>query len=748
MTRPDSVLPLKTTLAVLTKGSTFSPISPATPKSSSSFTPPSLPTRSHTDLDDVVDAHRRRVALTLGDIEKTLAGMSLDSPSANKAFCDNSYPLPRGLLDPTLIGKEMDVERRVLRPRPVRRPGQSHHHESDSGLGSSILSTKQKSTPNADSTPAKTGVKGSAVTRSAASSTSKNLPSLSARATNRVFEHTLKPLLADSSFKEFHPVLLECPRKIQSKQIVCLRDVEKTLLLTAQVSYPRNLLEGDGDANNAMKGVTKVPKLYLDFCLSTVQCIRATVVYLSETEQRRPKDVPYSSGYFIDLVDQIKQYAQQLADQKKAGASDPNIKEEVKLHGGIAVNGRPAELVRISGGKAISLATGEPVELDEETTSPIRFKRSASQQLADDDEIMRSMARRKKNAPPEEYAPKMCREPGCGKEFKRPCDLTKHEKTHSRPWKCPVPTCKYHEYGWPTEKEMDRHHNDKHSAAPPMYECLYKPCPYKSKRESNCKQHMEKAHGWTYVRTKANGGKKIDSNPSGSVTHATPQLTNMPTPPSDNGAFAGLATSPMEYTMPAYNNNIEFPTYVAQDQFQIQFPQELSLDYSPSAPSDHATPSSHSNVSGGSPFQSPYQDPGSDFTVYDDIYNANAQVQMQNPFSEKDAAQFLAFVTNAEFQTTKAAPVHFSPTGQGNTMLFTPSTLADYDESFDDFQNNAQMGADFCLFPANGVKQNSPAPLFGEIPSVAAGYSQPTSQELLPNDWRMNQYQGLGFSQN
>lgn len=232
------------------------------------------------------------------------------------------------------------------------------------------------------------------------------------------------------------------------------------------------------------------------------------------------------------------------------------------------------------------------------------------------------------------------------------------------------------------------------------------------------------------------------------MTHATPQLTNMPTPPSDNGAFAGLATPPMEYTMPAYNNNIEFPTYVAQDQFQIQFPQELSLDYSPSAPSDHATPSSHSNVSGGSPFQSPYQDPGSDFTVYDDIYNANAQVQMQNPFSEKDAAQFLAFVTNAEFQTTKAAPVHFSPTGQGNTMLFTPSTLADYDESFDDFQNNAQMGADFCLFPANGVKQNSPAPLFGEIPSVAAGYSQPTSQELLPNDWRMNQYQGLGFSQN
>ncbi|KAK6828318.1 hypothetical protein PG987_011659 [Apiospora arundinis] len=66
----------------------------------------------------------------------------------------------------------------------------------------------------------------------------------------------------------------------------------------------------------------------------------------------------------------------------------------------------------------------------------------------------------------------------------------------SRPWKCPIPTCRYYEFGWPTKKEMDRHINDRHSATPFMYECLYKPCPYKSKRESNRKQHMAKAHGW------------------------------------------------------------------------------------------------------------------------------------------------------------------------------------------------------------------------------------------------------------
>ncbi|KAK8105636.1 hypothetical protein PG999_008995 [Apiospora kogelbergensis] len=66
----------------------------------------------------------------------------------------------------------------------------------------------------------------------------------------------------------------------------------------------------------------------------------------------------------------------------------------------------------------------------------------------------------------------------------------------NRPWKCPIPTCKYNKYGWPTEKDMSRHVKDKHSSAPAIYECLYTSCDYKSKRERNCKQHMEKEHGW------------------------------------------------------------------------------------------------------------------------------------------------------------------------------------------------------------------------------------------------------------
>ena len=99
----------------------------------------------------------------------------------------------------------------------------------------------------------------------------------------------------------------------------------------------------------------------------------------------------------------------------------------------------------------------------------------------------------------------------CYKMFKRPCDLTKHEKTHSRPWKCIDSRCKYAVYGWTSERERDRHVNEKHVATPVMYKCIYRPCPYKSKKESDCMQHMEKDHNWSYACSK--GARKVDREP-------------------------------------------------------------------------------------------------------------------------------------------------------------------------------------------------------------------------------------------
>ncbi|KAJ9157703.1 Zinc finger transcription factor ace1 [Pleurostoma richardsiae] len=721
VTRPDfgpgNALTLKTNM-VLRKGATFH--SPSSPTSESSFRPPSLPRRSQTSLDDVVDAHRRRVALTLGNIDKTLSGSKESSPS-RKSFQDDTLPIPRGFLDHTVaMSQETETDRRVLRPRTNRRP--SRYHESDSGLGTSIATSGEKRAADAAAKKDKLGVKATAVTRSAAASSTTTVPGLSSRATNRIYEHTLKPLLAKPSLKTFHPLVLDCPRRIQEKEVLCLRDLEKTLLLTA----PER---------------TKVAELYLDFCLTTVRCIQATVEYLSDREQTRPRDLPYTGGYFIDLVDQIQQYAQQLADAKdKESTDDMDVDptDEIKLHGGIHVNGRPAELVRVKkNGKAVSMATGQPVEtIEEDGKGLVKVKRSASEELLDEEEIMRSMARRKKNASPEELAPKKCREPGCNKEFKRPCDLTKHEKTHSRPWKCPVPSCKYHEYGWPTEKEMDRHHNDKHSSAPAMYECLYKPCPYKSKRESNCKQHMEKAHGWTYVRTKTNG-KKSGSKPN-SAAQMTPQIQGMPTPVSDH--IPEMSTpdeGPFNQFYNFNNTNLDFPSYVPDEQLNpFEMPQEIHLDYSPV---DNATPSS-TDVS-SLDHNTTYQDSSPEFTAWEDIYSANT-VQLPTPTFTKEMIQQFAAFSAAELAQQQPAP-HISPIGQGNAMLYTPASLAEVDEGFEDFPAQG-TGADFLLFPPESKTAGFDQALFvpSEMPSVAAGYSQPSSQDFIPMDWTNNAYSG------
>ena len=209
--------------------------------------------------------------------------------------------------------------------------------------------------------------------------------------------------------------------------------------------------------------------------------------------------------------------------------------EEITLEGGLSKNGKPAELVRNKNGKVIPLSDHSNLDAMDASSSKRPFVDDEDDM---DDDVMRSMARRRKSDRPGDIM-HPCR--ACDKEFKRPCDLTKHEKTHSRPWKCSDSKCRYHELGWPTEKERDRHVNDKHSSAPMMYKCKYNGCSYASKRESNCKQHMEKSHGWEYVRSKSNGRKKGDETTGGSSsnrTPATPLTPFMATPASDANHLA------------------------------------------------------------------------------------------------------------------------------------------------------------------------------------------------------------------
>ncbi|KAG4441965.1 hypothetical protein IFR05_002584 [Cadophora sp. M221] len=782
----------------LRKGATFhSPNSPER-ELPHHFKIPSLPRRSQTTLEDVVDAHKRRVALTLGDIDRGLSAIEDHSPTTTRqSFPDEANPVPQGFLDHTVgsptsksygstmagvMDQEPAVSRRSLRPRHNRRPSRY----SDSGLGSSIGSSSGKKAADTQPTSvsddhcAKSIVTASAITRSAAAHTStiESLPRLSGRASNRIHEYILRPLLAKASLKDFHPIVKDCPRRIHTKEIVCLRDLEKTLIFMA----PER---------------TKTAALYLDFCLTSIRCIQATVEFLSDREQTRPHDRPYTNGYFVDLVDQIKQYAQQVQAAKekeekgeKIGEMDPesyvhllpalrrfqsesgehdspalhsryllrttvadlprNRTDEVKLHGGLTKNGRPAELVRVKkNGKAISIATGLPVDIEEDSKDAMRFKRSLSEEAEEDESILRSMARRKRSASAAELAPKRCREPGCDKEFKRPCDLTKHEKTHSRPWKCPVESCKYHEYGWPTEKEMDRHHNDKHSSAPPLYECHFKPCPYRSKRESNCKQHMEKAHNWTYVRSKNNGKNRdkasatTNTNPNTGLP--TPTITNMHTPSSDGN---NVATPEEDDMMTGYDGSVfepqshlDFPIYPS-DEEMFAPGHQLTLDYSPVS-----EPLNSNSSNGQSPFMGAngledqfssnfdtFQPNGNaDFNLFDneDLYSARVQLP---PTPSHDIFNSMGQYETSGMTFNNPMP-QISPVGHGNTMLYTPTSLCELDEGFEDFvPSNCNLGNDFQLFPSSTggtIASSAPSALFGEIPNPMNNFAGASAQQLL-----------------
>ncbi|KAG6977972.1 Zinc finger transcription factor ace1 [Fusarium oxysporum f. sp. conglutinans] len=254
-----------------------------------------------------------------------------------------------------------------------------------------------------------------------------------------------------------------------------------------------------------------------------------------------------------------------------------------------------------------------------------------------------------------------------------------------------------------------------------MYECMFKPCPYKSKRESNCKQHMEKAHGWTYVRTKTNG-KKLPSV-AGSVQQQTPPLGNMSTPSSTE--YNGVPTPPQNDVTQFVG---DFPLYPNDSDWMSinKLPTEtLHLDLA----MDSTSPASASSYEQYAPYQN-----GSAFILdNEDLYAAHMQLPAQLPTPE----QPVMYNPNLKmmqqqlpmYQQTPAADSHpdccssLFANWPGNSHALYSKFIRDVDEGFDD--SFAGDGMDFPLFPndnGNGMtKTNDYQSLFGEIPSAKSG---------------------------
>lgn len=678
---------------------------------------PFMPRRSPTSTESLEallqDTHPSvsRVANLLKDFDQKLAGHKAASASGASILNDPEVlPVPSFMLDSTTLDDmPMDID-----SKPAAAGRNPHEHASDSGLGSSIGSKYNDArTSSARESINSSVTTHSAVTRSfSALGATEEKHTLGEYACKQIHDTIIKPILAEESLKDFHPLIQDVPRRIGEKSICNLRDLEKTLVFLAPE-------------------FSASPASYLRFCERSIQLLHTTVDYLSERDQRLPTDRPYTNNYFLDLVEQIRRYAAIMAATRQKEAlgeqldeMDYSRDEKITLRGGLSKDGRPVELVREKDGKVIPLATG--------SENAYRKRALSEEDLEDDDDVMRSMARRRKSDKPGDVL-HMCRD--CKKEFKRPCDLTKHEKTHSRPWKCSEEKCKYFDLGWPTEKERDRHVNDKHSSAPAQYKCLYPPCTYASKRESNCKQHMEKAHGWEYVRSKSNGRKKsqtIGNSPATPLTPflGTPQSAALTTP------ITPFMASP---SVPLIND-FDFQGFQTPAMSLHNFQDDFRRD-SITTDGTHLTYSSSNSPVEPNSFMEAAVTPADiaiDHTIpmFTDCgmgSNFNMNVQQYTPALSTDFNFNEPMFTMNSNQTLGLTQL--SPMAQPDVTLYSPQTQID--EGFGDAMDCLDMQAfgrpteDFTLFdsaPASNMSMNNTANFFPEFNQLGGQFDSGAQQ--------------------
>lgn len=317
----------------LRKSSTFhSPTSPPDQEDDPILNIPCLPKRSPTspkDLQDAVAAGEKRAANILGVLEHNLPGSRDPSTDSLNKYGVEDLPVPRFLIK-AQVGElnRMDIDEpddhHHINPSLGRR--QAHkHHSSDSGIGSTVTDSEDMNEPKIkleNSSPLssvheiQSGINGSATN---AGPQIRTPHMLSEAACRKINEHIIVPIVRDNSLKNYHRFVTSIPYRVARKEITCLRDLEKVLLFLAPVSpsrciWTRSLayaLLWD------MKKWSVSRASFIKFCEASIQCIHTTVEYLNEPDQRRPTDAPYTNGYFLDLTEQMRQYAAMITASRE-----------------------------------------------------------------------------------------------------------------------------------------------------------------------------------------------------------------------------------------------------------------------------------------------------------------------------------------------------------------------------------------------------------------------------------------------
>lgn len=349
----------------LRKSSTFhSPTTPPAQDDDPILSVPSLPRRSPTcpkALENAVAAGERSIRIThlLGVVERSLSGLETFSTDSQETLKAEALPVPRCFLD-AHVGEpdSMDIDpphNTTNLTRATRK-----HHSSDSGIGSTVTGAsemalkdhagiKQRLPPSSLQIKAhdcsaqedhkktttvnevRSGINGNAA--ATANPQNGNQHALSEFACRQIQKHIIAPIVREDSLKDFHPLVQGIPYRVGRKEITCLRDLEKVLLWLAPVSGSVHVWDWRL-AHASVSGVKKwsVSKAsFLNFCETSIQCIHTTVDYLNESDQRRPTDRPYTNGYFLDLTEQVRQYAAMISASRARMAAGRGSAEDEAL---------------------------------------------------------------------------------------------------------------------------------------------------------------------------------------------------------------------------------------------------------------------------------------------------------------------------------------------------------------------------------------------------------------------------------
>lgn len=302
--------------ATLRKEATFhvsaSPSSPGDPV----LHLPTLLRRSPTSPDTLQElsaARENRVAGWLGSIERNSTGPGNKSLSKQSSLEDDKRNFKgfRGLSKRLTSANLMEIDSSFRNQTQSGSPGKENLRAelSDSGVGSSIGEGSFHCIPrDVAASLLNTNYFADILKRETRESVVSSSSSLSSGGKRHIQRHILLPLLKEQRLKTFHSLVRSVPQRIQSSEITCLRDVEKTLLYLA----PHHTISRSS---------------YLSFCEFTIQCVHTTVGYINDHDQRRPADRPYTNGYFLDLVEQIRQYAALIRSSRERRAANSNRDE-------------------------------------------------------------------------------------------------------------------------------------------------------------------------------------------------------------------------------------------------------------------------------------------------------------------------------------------------------------------------------------------------------------------------------------